>query len=199
MKHIIVGGIVGGIILFLWGWMSWTVLPLHNSSVRAIENEDRVAEVLSTSIGAHGVYVLPHVPDQNADMSAEELQIAMDDWTKKYQQGPLAMIVYDPRGADPMMPSVMVNGFVINVLAAMMVVWLLSRSTAMTASLVGRISYCGVIGVLISFSSHLMMWNWMNFPLDYTTAMVADTVIGWLLAGAGIGAIVKAPASAATV
>ena len=41
-----------------------------------------------------------------------------------------------------------------------------------------------------------MQWNWMGFPLDYTTAMVADTVIAWLCAGVGIAAVVKAPAAA---
>lgn len=195
MKNILVGGIVGGIILYVWGFLAWTVLPLHNDSMRGVENEDRVAETLTTTIGAQGIYLLPHMPEPSDDLSAEELQIAAEDFEKKHRQGPLVMIIYNPHGADPMMLSQKITGFILSVLSAMMVVWLLSRSTAMTASFIGRVSYCGVIGILISSCSHLMMWNWMGFPLDYTTAMVADTIISWLLAGAGIAAVVKVPAS----
>jgi hypothetical protein len=33
----------------------------------------------------------------------------------------------------------------------------------------------------------------MNFPLDYTTAVADDTVIAWVLAGLGIGWLIKIP------
>jgi hypothetical protein len=33
----------------------------------------------------------------------------------------------------------------------------------------------------------------MWYPLDYTTAMIADAIIGWLLTGAVIAAFVKSP------
>ena len=193
MKNIIIGGIVGGITLFFWGWMAWTVLPLHTASVRPIENEDRVVEVLSSNLGAHGVYSFPSMPREE-DVSAEEQQLATDEWAKKYQRGPIGMIIYDPHGNDPYMTGQMLSGFGINLLSAMLAVWLLSRSTAFSGSFIARVAYCGVLGVLISIFSHLTNWNWLGFPLDYTTAMMTDTVIGWVLAGIGIAAIVKAPA-----
>ena len=192
MKKIVIGGCVGGIILFFWGWMAWTILPLHDASVRPIENEDRVTEVLSSNLGVHGVYKYPSMPREE-DVSAEEQQLSLDDWAKKYQRGPIGMIIYDPRGNDPTMSSQMLSGFVIDLLSAMLAVWLLSRSTAFTASFFSRVAYCGMLGILISVFSHLTNWNWLGYPLDYTTAMITDTVVGWLLAGLGIAAIVKAP------
>lgn len=193
MKHILLGGLVGGIILFVWGWMAWTFIPLHTASMRPIENEDRVTEVLSTNIGAHGVYVFPYMPQGEEVGSPEEQQLAMDEWTKKYQRGPVGMVIYDPHGNDPYMSGQMASGFAINFVSAMFAVWLLSRSTAITASFLSRVAYCGMIGILISVFSHLTNWNWLGFPLDYTSAMMTDTVIGWLLAGLGIAAVVKAP------
>jgi hypothetical protein len=195
MKNILIGGVVGGIILFFWGWLAWTVLPLHNASMRPIENEDRVTEVLATNLGTHGVYTFPAMP-QDPDVSAEEQQLAMDEWAKKYQRGPVGMVIYNPRGADPMMPSQMATGFVIDLIAALIAAWLLSRSTAENASFLARVAYCGTLGVLVSLSSHLMSWNWLDFPLDYTSAMVTDVVVSWILAGLGIAAFVKAPAPA---
>ena len=195
MKNILIGGLVGGIILFLWGWMAWTILPLHDASQRPIENEDRVTEVLSSNLGVHGVYVFPGLSQSDEEISAEEQQLAMDEWTKKFQRGPVGMIVYDPRGGDPSMTNQIMGGFVITLVSAMLAAWLLSRSTALTASYLARVTYCGVLGILISVFAHLTNWNWLGFPLDYTTAMMTDAVIGWLFAGAGIAAFVKAPAA----
>ena len=193
MKNILIGGCIGGIILFFWGWMAWTVLPLHLASLRPIENEDRVTEVLTTNLGVHGVYSFPSMPQNDRDLSAEEQQSATEEWTKKYQHGPVGMIIFDPRGSDPYMASQMLTGFAINLLSAMLAVWLLTRSTAFNSSFPARVAYCGVLGILISMVAHLQNWNWLSFPLDYTTAMIADTVIGWILAGIGIAAIVRAP------
>jgi hypothetical protein len=197
MKHILLGGIVGGIILFVWGWMAWTVLPLHTASMRPIENEDRVTEVLATNLGGEGIYTFPSMPQNEDEVSAEEQQLAMDEWTKKYQRGPVGMVVYSPHGSDPAMSGQMLSGFLINLASAMLAVWLLSRSTAMTASFLARVAYCGMLGILISAFSHLTNWNWLGFPFDYTSAMITDTVIGWVLAGMGIASVVKSPQASA--
>jgi hypothetical protein len=194
MKKIILGALVGGIILFVWSWLAWVVLPLHVASMRPIENEDRVTEVLQSNLGVHGVYLYPSMA-RDEEISAEEQKTATEEWEKKYERGPVGMIIYNPRGSDPNMPSQMAAGFVIDLAAALMAVWLLSRSTAFAASFVARVAYCGMLGILISVFAHLMNWNWLGYPLDYTTAMIADTVVGWLLAGIGIAAIVKAPAA----
>jgi len=56
--------------------------------------------------------------------------------------------------------------------------------------------YCGVLGIFVSIVAHLTYWNWMGFPLDYTIAMMVDVIVGWILAGLGIAAVVKEKAAA---
>ena len=34
-------------------------------------------------------------------------------------------------------------------------------------------------------------WNWYEFPLEFTLAEAIDSVVGWLLAGFVIAAIVR--------
>jgi hypothetical protein len=92
----------------------------------------------------------------------------------------------------------MILGLLIMMITAAMAAWFLSRSTAAASGYIVRVIFCGMLGVFASFVVHLMYWNWFYFPLNYTTAMVADTIIGWLLAGLVIGAIVKTPRSEAT-
>jgi uncharacterized membrane protein YeaQ/YmgE (transglycosylase-associated protein family) len=185
MKKTITGGIVGGIILFVWGAIAWTVLPLHKPSTHSMANEDAVISALRASGGEKGMYFLPAMPEGAGPEH--------DAWMQKFKQGPLAMINYNPVGADPMMPGQFIAGLIINLIAGFLAAWFLSRSTAEGSSYLSRVIFCGMLGIFASFSSHLLAWNWLYFPLDYTTAMVADTVIGWLLAGLGIAAIVKTP------
>lgn len=180
------GGIVGGLILFLWGMIAWTILPLHDANLKELPAEDQIIEFLRSNIDAKGVYTFPHKP--SPPEPAE-----MDLWTEKYQAGPVGMIVYDPQGASPITPAQLITGLILNILAAFLASWFLGRSTAVAATFVARVSFCGMLGILISLFSHLQMWNWMNFSMEYTTAMVADTLIGWLLAGAGIAAVIKQP------
>jgi len=190
MKKLLIAGIVGGIILFLWGWLSWSVLPIHTSSMRNIGNEDAVVSSMHINMDQKGVYAFPAMPSTHD-------QAAMDEWAQKYQQGPVGMIIYNPEGGEPVMSSQMIIGIIISILSSLMAAWFLSRSTAVGSTYILRVAYCGMLGVFVSFVSHLVNWNWMGYPIDYTIAWIMDAVIGWILAGIGIAAIIKAPKTSA--
>jgi hypothetical protein len=188
MKKNIIAGVVGGIILWVWGFLAWVVLPLHTTTMPNVPNEDVVMEVLKNNLPSEAVYVFPGMP---TDMS----HASKAAYEEKYKRGPRGMIIYNPKGDEPMMASEMISGLIIFMISAYLAAWLLSRSTAITASFFSRVVFCGLLGVLMSFYGHLSAWNWMGFPFNYTTAQIADAIIGWLLAGLGIAAIVKPPTS----
>ena len=48
----------------------------------------------------------------------------------------------------------------------------------------------GLLGLFAALVTHVAYLNWMWFPVDHTLAMSADVVIGWLLAGLAMAAIV---------
>jgi hypothetical protein len=195
MKKLLLASLVGGLILFVWGFLAWAVLPIHNAGFRSLPNDSAIIPILQSNITADGFYYFPGMTEETPGMTAEQRQAAMDAWTNKQMRGPIGMIIYHPNGMDPMMVGQFIWGFVIFFIAAFIASWLLSRSTAAAAPYLSRVVYCGMLGVFASFVSHISNMNWMYFPMDYTTGMVADTIIGWLLAGAGIAAIVKAPKS----
>jgi len=186
MKKNLLAGLVGGLIMFAWGFIYWGLTGAGASTVKNTLNDDAMAAALRTNLTDRGVYVVPSRP---ATMD----QAAMDLYTKKYEQGPIALIIYDPMGSHLMTPGQMIGGFLLGVLACCVAAWFLSRSTATTSTYFARVAFCGMFGILISLSTHLVNWNWMGYPLDYVTKWIADSVIGWLLAGLGIAAIVKPP------
>lgn len=52
-KYLIVGAIVGGIVLFLWGAVTHAVLP---APMHAFTNEDAVTQAIRTNTAGNGVY-----------------------------------------------------------------------------------------------------------------------------------------------
>lgn len=193
MKKLFLASLAGGFILFVWGFLAWAVLPLHDASFRSLPNEDHIVPTLQTNITEGGVYYFPGMPEEMPGMSDEQREANMNAWMEQHKRGPLGMIVFHPGGQDPMMIGQFVGGLIIFLIAAFIAAWLLSRSSAIASTYIARVAYCGMLGVFVSFVSYISNMNWLYFPMDYTTAMVADTIIGWLLAGLAIGAIVKMP------
>ena len=62
MKKILVSAILGGLVLFLWGFISHEVLPLYKSSMMKFTNEDAVSQMIVANAPASGVYFMPYVP-----------------------------------------------------------------------------------------------------------------------------------------
>lgn len=184
MKQLLLAALLGGIVLFLWGWLSWSIIPIHNASLLSIENEDAVIAALHVNMDRKGVYAFPAMP------TIQDPTI-MDEWEQKYKDGPVGMIIYDPEGTEPMKPDQMIIGFILGCISAFIVAWFLSRSTAAMASYFARVAYCGMFGIFIALVSHLTNWNWMGYPIDYTISWIADSIIGWILAGTVLAAIIK--------
>jgi len=191
MKKVIIGGILGAAIMFSWGFIAWSIVPLHTPTMRNVANEDSLMAVMRSSMDAKTVYLFPGMPVPTPDMTTQQKEAAMKEWEQKYAKGPTGMIFYDPKGSSPMMADQMVIGFIMCFLSAALAGWLLARSTAVMSGYVTRVMYCGVLGIFVSLVAHLTNWNWMGFPLDYTIAMMVDTIVGWILAGLGIAAFVK--------
>lgn len=191
MKKIVFAGILGGIILWVWGFLSWVVLPLHQSAMHAVPNETEIIAALGRSLPEKGTYVFPMMPKGDAGLQGAAQEAAMAAYMQKYQSGPTGMIFYDPAGKDPFMLNQMIAGLLIFMLSAGIVAWLLSRSTAIAESFLSRVIYCGMVGTLIAIGCYLSDWNWMGFSFDWTKALMVDSIVGWLLAGLGISAIVK--------
>lgn len=196
MKKLLVAALLGGLVFYVWGMVAWTVLPHHIMTMRPLPNEDSVIATLQRCVPSGGVYYFPSM--EAADHTDPTKQhAAQQQWMERHMRGPIGMVMYHPAGRDPMMTSQFILGLLIYIAAAFIAAWFLSRSTAAAGSYWQRVSFCGILGVFLAVADHLPAMNWLYYPADYTMAMIADAVVGWTLAGFAIGAIVKAPASAA--
>jgi hypothetical protein len=181
--RILAGGLVGGVVLFLWGSLAHVVLPLGEIGFQPLPNEEPVVEAMRTHIPAPGLYFIPGIaPGQHGD------EAAMKAWDEKAKRGPVALLVYQLRGSGAMEPAQLGIEFVSNLLIGLLAGIVLAN---LGGSFLLRTGLVGVMGLMSSLDILVSEWNWYKYPTDYTMAQMAIQVVGFLLMGAAAAAVIK--------
>lgn len=60
IKKLVLGAVVGGIIVFAWGAVSWMALPWHEATLQRFSNEAQIAVAVRSGAHRDGVYFLPN-------------------------------------------------------------------------------------------------------------------------------------------
>ena len=148
MKRVLLAGIVGGLLMFIWSGVAWMALSLHTSTISPMANEDSVITAMKGGMDRKSVYMFPARPKAGD-------QAATDVWKKKYNQGPVGMVVYNPAGASDLMVAEMGIGLLNSILTAMLAAWILSRSTAEKSGFFARVMFCGTLGLFVCLAVHV--------------------------------------------
>jgi hypothetical protein len=186
MKKILIGGLAGGLIVFVWGMLSWMVMPWHNMTMAGLPQEEAIVGALEGSGTATGVYYIPYWPEEGEDEEA---------WKKKHRAGPLGFLAYHAEGMEPIELSMFTFGLLLDILSAIVVAGLLCGASRSLPRYRQRVAFAGGVGLFAGLVSYLALWNWMHFPTDWSLVMAADLLVAWTLAGLALAAIVK-PAAA---
>ena len=180
---ILIGGIVGGVVLFIWGFVSHVVLPLGEIGFNTIPDDKLLISVMQNSVRESGLYVFPGY-DMSRKMTPEE----MKTWEEKYKAGPTGLLVYRSEGGEVMSPKQLFTQFVSVLLAALVAAFLLSLTAA---SFRKQVIFVTLLGLFSWLTISVPYWNWYGFPADFTTAGLIDGVVGWFLAGLAMAAVMK--------
>jgi hypothetical protein len=114
MIRMVVGSLVAGVVMFVWGWLYWGVLVMALGPFGKLdaEAESTFVQAARDALPASGIY---YVPDPSATMDGQGAQEA---WVEKHKAGPLMEVFYIAEGRDPMAPFMFVAGFLHMVLIA---------------------------------------------------------------------------------
>src|SRR5262245_13985065 len=114
MKRLILAGLAGGVVVFVWGAVSWMVLPWHAASLHTLP-ASAFAEMKAARM-ATGVYCYPGLPPKDA--SAAERDRLMEACAA----GPgVSMMVWHAEGNDPRKPGKYLGGLSLDILAGLLV------------------------------------------------------------------------------
>lgn len=174
MGRIILAGFLGAVVLFIWGFLSWAVLPWNEQSIHTLPNEDAVLTVLKSQNLENGLYRIPGHKD-NSEASKKAAY-------EKMKTGPMAMIHYSNDGMD--MPGYMLKGFIILFLAAVAAASLLGKLSWSLASKYGaRVRYVMMLGIFLVIAGRLSDWAWYGASTSFILTVAINDIIGWTLAG----------------
>lgn len=170
---LIVGALVGGFILFMWQFASYAALDLHYDQMAHTPNNDKIMQVLSENL-TEGQYMVPRVAQ---DASEEE----MNQYMVSAEGKPWAMISYHNTLTNDM-PMNMLRGFIINVLAAGLLCFILLKIPNRTfLSVLTSSLAVGLIGYLTINYLDTIWFKGTSIP------DLIDAVVQWGLCGVWLG------------
>lgn len=189
MKRIGIAAVAGGIVLFVWSFVSWMFIPWHMQ--QKLPDQAAVAEALRDSGAPDGFYRIPGLDyAEMKTLSEDEQNAAHDAWEEQHRKGPLAVVAYRAEGGSPMPVMTLIVSLVLEIIIAGAAAVALNMAAPAIDSFVGRVLFVLVLGVFAG-GGYLMDWNWMYHPFRYSIEMFADGLVASLLLGVTLAIIVK--------
>lgn len=191
MKRILIAGVAGAIVLFVWSSISWMVIPWHR--MEKLPAEASIAQSFRSANVERGMYWLPAIDSSidEAALTGAEKTARDKAWQEAYKQGPIALIAYRPDGSSPLGIMKFITGFVLDFFVAAVAAILLMLAAPSLPGLPGRVVFVVLLGVYTVFGANLMNWNWMNYPLKFTLELAGDTLITSALLGVTLAVLVR--------
>lgn len=179
-KSLVLGGLLGGLVLFVWGAISWMVLPWHTMTLEKFTDEIAVAQVLTANVHQPGVYILPNAHKQDPTLPEPVRKAAEEDAMNRARLGPFMFASIAPRGWGSM-GTAMFIGLCTQIVAAFLATWLLLNTRGL--DYFARVRFLVMLALAVAVIAHVPYWNWWHFSTSYTLVAFADLLIGWFLAG----------------
>lgn len=195
-KKVILAGILGGILMFIWGGLWHDQLPTAFAGLHSLPNEQAVLSVMKTNIPEAGMYLFPGlgVPD---DAPFSQKKEAMKKLEQNPPSSPQGVLIYEPAGAG-LSAKMLVTEAATNIVQALLVAFLLAQTGLKRFS--SRLGFAFVIGVLAAITTNISLWNFYHFPGSWIAGQISFLILGYFLVGIVVAAIVKggAPKAAAS-
>ncbi len=178
--RILIAGIIGGIVMFVWGAVAHMALPLGSIGIHQPADESAVLGTLRQGLGAEpGVYILPSLAPQHMSDPA-----AVKAYADKAKASPYAWVVYLPQGEDmTQMGAQLQRQWASDTLGALALAFLMGWAGL---GFRRRLAIAVAAALFAWLSVLAPYWNWYRFPLDLSLAALVEQVVGWLLAGAAM-------------
>ena len=98
MKKLLIGSLVGAIIYFFWGFLSWAVLPIHLHTVSYTPAQDTLLKIMADNNLKDGAYSMPMADNRNITGFDSKYHEESERVMKESAGKPMATIFYLDEG-----------------------------------------------------------------------------------------------------
>jgi len=170
-----VASLVGGLIIFIWQFLSWTVLDLHRPALQYTPKQDSILAYLGTQFDSSGGYFLPTVP---ANASSDDMKKLEETAMHK----PWAQIAYH-KSYDANMLVNILKALITDIITVLLFCWVVS---GFTANSFGKTFLAALFTSLIVFlNANYIVHIW--YETFDITSYLTDYLVSWALAGLWLG------------
>lgn len=186
--RILLAGIVGGVVMFIWNFVAHDLLPIGEMGVKLMPNEDAVTSAFQTNLGeTPGVYPFP-TGGLTKDATGEQKQAAMKKAEEQMAAGAGGLLIYRPKRVFNF-PKRLAIEFVTEVVESILAVFLLAQTRI--SSFGGKVGFVLTAGILAAITTNIPYANWYGFPKDFTLAQIVMELVSFLLVGIVAGLMIK--------
>jgi hypothetical protein len=193
MTRVFLAGLLGGIAMFIWTHLAYTVLPLGDTGIRDLPHETAVLSALQNNIGEKsGVYLFPG-PRPRSNLTNQQEAEAMTHLAENVARYPSGILMYSAAGSRPADPSRRLTVELVTELTeAILAVCLLSRTQVQKFG--ARVGFIFAIGIIVAIGSNVPYWNWYGFSTSYISSYMLIQMIGFLCVGLVAALMLKSQA-----
>jgi hypothetical protein len=183
MNRILLGGVVGGALLFICGAVSHMALPIWNDAFGTMADEPAVMAAIQASIKESGVYAFPEANMKSARSDDEQKKRDSQPAT-----GPGGLIIFRTDSPKDMTAKQLGLELASNIAGALLVAVVLYQ---VRGGYPMRVLTAGLFGAVAWLSISASYWNWYGFSYEFSKAEAIDQVGSWLVAGLVMAFIVR--------
>lgn len=175
MKKYLIGSLVGGLILFIWQFLSWSMINLHEPAQQYTPKQDALMNALTSQDLPQGGYIIPMPPPT----------ATMDEWKEFMENAegkPWASIQYHKVMKNDMGLR-MLRGLITNFITVFLLCWIVTRLNTPSFSTI--LLACLFTGLIVFFNVPYTNFIWYeNFDI---WAHFIDAIVSWTLCGIWLG------------
>ena len=173
-KALLLGTLLGGLAALVWSNISWELIGWHEKTLRAFEQDNEVAEIISAHTIGDGTYLMPYGTSKEAQ--------------DRMAKGPIVVAAVRRAGMGPV-GWLFGRQIAILFAGAFLLTWLLQQTSGL--SYPRRVFFLAMVGLCASVLVDLPNWNWWGFSGPFTAVDIADNVLTCTFAGLAIAKVVK--------
>jgi hypothetical protein len=175
---ILIGAATGGAVLFVWAAVAWMGLHHHHGDYVPCPGREKIDPVLAALPPRDAFYCIPHFADYPGGMKDPAL-------AARLQQSPSAMLMVWPPG-PPMSGATFGRSFLLNVLEAFGLAFLVACVAGQVTGLWSRVAICVGAALFVVVASSLPLANWHASPWRFAFTSAFDKVVGYALVGVAL-------------
>lgn len=180
MLRMLGAALLAAIVVFTWGFVFWTVLPIGAQAVQGPPDSPALQKVLDAQLPASGMYMVPWSDSPQSDTA----------YHQQHTRGPLALVQFRKTGAEPMAPGILIQGFV-HGFVSLLLMAVVVRVASAGGGFGTRWIIASGAGLAVAVFAALGDAIWWYQPWGFAVTQLIYTAVAWLLGGLVLAVVLR--------